>query len=167
MLDCTGSLCIRCCTDVHCTVHQDQRAKAHWKAQVMAGTTAIQRAAQLKRSRKLPKRRYGEPAFVYMNDTVVVWDLRTVLAPALPVVASSSSSSSGAAGAGAPPGIAVASSSSLSSPATLAHYHHAVKLRDAILRKAGKNVYKRGLRSNRQQIRTVIETLYHQSLGRK
>ena len=152
-----------------CTVHQDQRAKARWKAQVLAGTTAIQQAAKLKRSRKLPKRRYGEHAFVYMNDTVVLWDLRTVLAPALPVVASSSSSSSSGA-AGALPGTAVASSSSSShSPAaSLAQYQNAVKLRDAILRKAGKNVYKRGLRSNRKkQIRTVIDTLYHQSLGRK
>lgn len=156
---------------MHCTVHQDQRAKAQWKAQVLAGTTAIQQAAQLKRSRKLPKRRYGEHAFVYMNDTVVLWDLRTVLAPALPVVASSSSSSgtAGATGAaGALPGTAVASSSSSShsTTASLAHYQNAVKLRDAILRKAGKNVYKRGLRSNRQQIRTVIDTLYHQSLGK-
>ena len=158
-----------------CTVHQDQRAKAQWKAQVLAGTTAIQQAAKLKRSRKLPKRRYGEHAFVYMNDTVVLWDLRTVLAPALPVVASSSSSSSsgtaGATGAaGALPGTAVASSSSSShsTTASLAQYQNAVKLRDAILRKAGKNVYKRGLRSNRKkQIRTVIDTLYHQSLGRK
>ena len=154
-----------------CTVHQDQRAKARWKAQVLAGTTAIQQAAKLKRSRKLPKRRYGEHAFVYMNDTVVLWDLRTVLAPALPVVASSSSSSGPAgavAGAGALPGTAVASSSSSPSTADLAHYQNAVKLRDAILRKAGKNVYKRGLRSNRKkQIRTVMETLYHQSLGRK
>ena len=51
---------------------------------MIAGTTEIQVRARHKRARAIPKGRFKERAFRYMNDTVVLWDLRTVLEPSLP-----------------------------------------------------------------------------------
>ena len=84
ILDCTGSLCIRCCTDETCAVHEEQRVKARWKEAVTNGTTKIQLTAKAKRARRIPKGRFKEKEFNYMNDTVVLWDLRTVLEPPPP-----------------------------------------------------------------------------------
>eukprot|EP00536_Pseudo-nitzschia_multiseries_P014545 jgi/Psemu1/262248/estExt_Genewise1Plus.C_7210022 len=75
--DCIGLLCIRCCTDKTCVAHEEQRAKARWKEDVTSGTTEIQQAAKAKRALKLIRGRFRESEFQYINDTVVLWDLRT------------------------------------------------------------------------------------------
>eukprot|EP00537_Pseudo-nitzschia_pungens_P005921 CAMPEP_0172358336 /NCGR_PEP_ID=MMETSP1060-20121228/2659_1 /TAXON_ID=37318 /ORGANISM="Pseudo-nitzschia pungens, Strain cf. cingulata" /LENGTH=1040 /DNA_ID=CAMNT_0013079501 /DNA_START=152 /DNA_END=3275 /DNA_ORIENTATION=- len=82
--DCIGLLCIRCCTDKTCVAHEEQRAKTRWKVDVTSGTTQIQQAAKTKRARKLVRGRFRESEFQYINDTVVLWDLRTVLEPEPP-----------------------------------------------------------------------------------
>jgi len=77
---CIQNLCVKCCTDDKCDVHKEQREKAAWKEQVMNGTTDVQKEAQWKRSRMIPRhpRRslFRETNFKYLGDTVIVWDLR-------------------------------------------------------------------------------------------
>ena len=46
----------------------------------MSGTTWIQELVKDKRSKLLPKRRFREPGFTYLGDTVVVWNVRDYLA---------------------------------------------------------------------------------------
>jgi len=83
--DCMGSLCIRCCLDDTCSVHKEQRAKTLWKESVMNGTSEIQLLAKAKRLRAIPKKRFKEIEFKYMNDTVLLWDLRSVVQPSYPL----------------------------------------------------------------------------------
>ena len=42
----------------------------------MNGTTEVQLQAKLKRSKIILPKRFKEPNFKYMGDTVVVWDIR-------------------------------------------------------------------------------------------
>jgi hypothetical protein len=88
ILGCTRNLCIKCCSDDDCLVHQEQRQKVGWKHQVMTGTTPLQQRAQWKRSQvikinnsnhKKQKSFLKEPNFKYIGDTVVVWDIRQYL----------------------------------------------------------------------------------------
>mmetsp|Transcript_16451 Transcript_16451/g.35821 ORF Transcript_16451/g.35821 Transcript_16451/m.35821 type:complete len:274 (+) Transcript_16451:111-932(+) len=160
--DCTGSLCIRCCTDETCAVHKEQRAKAEWKKAVVLGTTEFQRAAKTKRARKIPKGRFKEEEFQYMNDTVVLWDLRSVLEPsprrwqqqcqhqqALPLPSSTQAPrvETGtptrlASSDGVTPAIAIATTTTptpLVSASANAEYQNDVKVRDEILRRSRKN----------------------------
>lgn len=76
---CIQSLCNKCCIDDNCTVHREQREKAAWKDSVMKGTSDVQQKANLKRSKIILAKRFKEPHFKYMGDTVVIWDLRTCL----------------------------------------------------------------------------------------
>lgn len=135
--NCTGLLCIRCCTDVNCVVHEEQRAKARWKERVMAGTTEIQILADKKRKQKIPMGRFHETEFKYLNDTVILWDLNTFMNPTLPTKTVVSD---------------------------VAKYKQNIKIRDEILRKSSKNIYEKGVRSNRKRIRGIIDDLYQKSL---
>jgi hypothetical protein len=46
----------------------------------MNGTTDLQLQAKLKRSKIILPKRFKEPNFKYMGDTVVVWDMRQCFA---------------------------------------------------------------------------------------
>lgn len=80
ILGCTQSVCIKCCTDENCAVHKEQRERTAWRELVMAGNTDLQRAARNRRGQLIPKGRFRETNFVYMRDTVVIWDLHQFMA---------------------------------------------------------------------------------------
>jgi hypothetical protein len=63
-----------------CEVHKEQREQNEWKGQILAGRTWIQEDARSKRKMLLSQRRFREPGFVYMGDTVVIWNLREYMA---------------------------------------------------------------------------------------
>mmetsp|Transcript_6428 Transcript_6428/g.13277 ORF Transcript_6428/g.13277 Transcript_6428/m.13277 type:complete len:228 (+) Transcript_6428:59-742(+) len=164
--DCTGKLCIRCCTDGNCLVHQEQRARARWKEAVMEGTTDIQVRAKNKRSRTIPKGRFRERAFRYMNDTVVLWDLRSVLEPTQHSQAVLPLSQAQATTNPTP-------SSSVSS-AAFAQYQNDLKVKEEILRRSRKNnqssldsktKLRRNYRTTKKRFRSVMENLYQDSLN--
>jgi len=200
--DCTGSFCIRCCQDYEtCFVHKEQRAKTQWKESVMNGTSDIQILAKTKRLRAIPPKRFKEKEFKYMNDTVLLWDLRSVLQPSyplptpttiittapttttvtillpspLPSTSTTTNSNSTTTSNNSTPTPATATATAATttivyvppSSELIAKYHNDSKIKDDILRKSGKNIFHKGVRSgNRKRgIRhTVIEKLYQQSL---
>merc|ERR1712238_98954 len=139
-------------------------------------------------------KRFKEKEFKYMNDTVLLWDLRSVLQPSyplptpttitttapttttillpspLPLPSTSTTTNSNS---------TTTSSSSSSTPTTttivyvppsselIAKYHNDSKIKDDILRKSGKNIFHKGVRSGNRKTgirHTVIEQLYQQSL---
>lgn len=170
--DCTGSLCIRCCTDETCAVHEEQRSKARWKQAVIDGKTDIQAAARIKRGRKIPKGRFKEDQFRYMHDTVVLWDLKSALEPTPPHEGDSTMAASTAAAA-------IVGQSVLPSGAANgnADYNAALKIRDEILRRSRKNndsratstttqykAARRNYRGTKHRFRRVMENLYQKSL---
>ena len=61
-------------------MHQEQRAQALFRDQVLQGKAPIQLALQEKRSKGVAKGRFREPGFRYMGDTVIIWSLREYLA---------------------------------------------------------------------------------------
>jgi hypothetical protein len=79
---CTQTACLHCCDDVDgCISHQKPRAQAHFKEQILAGTTLVQQEANAKRKLQLcapskGKFFFREPGFKYQGDTVVIWDVR-------------------------------------------------------------------------------------------
>ena len=80
MIGCTESACIACCEDAECEAHKEARQQTLWNKQILSGTTWIQELVKDKRSKLLPKRRFREPGFTYLGDTVVVWNVRDYLA---------------------------------------------------------------------------------------
>jgi hypothetical protein len=46
----------------------------------MAGNTTVQKAALDKRGKLIPKGRFREGNFLYLGDTVVIWDLQQCMA---------------------------------------------------------------------------------------
>merc|ERR1712238_380456 len=139
-------------------------------------------------------KRFKEKEFKYMNDTVLLWDLRSVLQPSYPLPTPTTITTT------APTTTTVTillpsplpststttnsnstttSSSSSSTPTTttivyvppsselIAKYHNDSKIKDDILRKSGKNIFHKGVRSGNRKTgirHTVIEQLYQQSL---
>jgi hypothetical protein len=188
-IDCTGGLCIRCCTDKNCAVHEEQRAKARWKEAVIEGTTEIQLRARHKRARAIPKGRFKERAFRYMNDTVVLWDLRTVLEPSLPEQQQRRHQQSSAPVVVPPRDgeprektpttttAATATNFASVSATAMAQYQNDLKTREEILRRSRKNnhssskvgdtktkVVRRNYRGTKKRFQSVMEDLYQQSL---
>eukprot|EP00536_Pseudo-nitzschia_multiseries_P006581 jgi/Psemu1/286557/fgenesh1_pg.142_\ len=181
--DCTGSLCIRCCTDDTCAVHQEQKARARWREAVTNGTTEIQREARIKKARKIPRGRFKEEAFSYMNDTVVLWDLRTVLNPSpppqqqhpQPLATTASASTPGAEAATTLP----ASNSASTSASTSAAYQNEVRVKDEILRRSRRKhsapraggapdrstATRRNYSGTKKRFRRLMEDLYQRSLA--
>jgi hypothetical protein len=51
------------------------KEKQQWKEQVLAGTTDIQKQAREKRQLLLCKKRFREPGFKYVGDTVMIWNI--------------------------------------------------------------------------------------------
>lgn len=74
-IGCTQSACLACCEDTTCVTHNEVREHAHWKEQVLAGTTPQQLIAKEKRSKAIPPGRFKEQDFSYLGDSVVLWDL--------------------------------------------------------------------------------------------
>lgn len=168
--DCTGNLCIRCCTDENCVVHQEQRARAKWKEDVIAGITEIQQKAKHKRARAIPKKRFKEAAFRYMNDTVVLWDMRTVLEPSPPLQQSNDEQQTTT----TTTFTTATTTTSSSSSAAMARYQSDLKVREEILRRSRKNNeshhgsattnLRRNYCGTKKRFRSVMENLYQGSL---
>lgn len=73
---CTMRCCVTCCDDTACEVHMKSKEQKAWKESVLAGTTDIQkRAAELRRRRLVPGT-FRESLFLYVGDSVVLWNLR-------------------------------------------------------------------------------------------
>ena len=144
----------------------------------MEGTTEIQRKAKHKRARAIPKGRFKEKAFKYMNDTVVLWDLKTVLDPSLPQqqVSSSVDHSPTKDNKRGSTTVALTSNSASTasvSAAVMAQYQHDLKVKEEILRRSRKNnqsslevktKLRRNYRGTRKRFRSVMERLYQKSL---
>ncbi|VEU34742.1 unnamed protein product [Pseudo-nitzschia multistriata] len=176
--DCTGSLCIRCCTDETCTVHNEQRAKLAWKKAVTLGTTDLQKEARAKRARKIPKGRFKEEEFSYMHDTVVLWDLRSVLEPAPP--RQNQAPSGASRGQLALPSAATTTTATAQASASAgAEYLNQCKVREEILRRSRKNnsaaaavegrpeatKVRRNYKGTKKRFRRLMEDLYQRSLA--
>jgi hypothetical protein len=163
----------------------------------MNGTTDIQQKAKYKKFRAIPKGRFKEIEFKYMNDTVVLFDLRTLLEPSLPSSQSQSQKESTTSieqqnngpsltspsllpsvdGASSGAGNNTASSSTTvtnfacasASASDIAKYNNDIKIKDEILRKSRKNAYiydeRGGVRSNRKNIRNIIDNLYQKKFA--
>jgi hypothetical protein len=150
-------MCAKCCTDTKCEIHEQQRQKAIWKENVLQGKTDIQLAAAEKRRLKLPKGRFKEPAFRYLGDTVIIWDIRQCLLPEqFPKQQQSSSSCN-------------FTSSSLGG---MEQHQQSSSMNSTVVEEILNRARKRNrltqhnkvLRNNKKRFRRVIEDLYHQSL---
>jgi hypothetical protein len=75
-LGCGQNACLACCVDMQCEVHKESRDLAKWREMVLAGTTSIQQKAKEKRSKLLRRGRFRESEFVYLGDTVMIWNIR-------------------------------------------------------------------------------------------
>jgi hypothetical protein len=72
---CVMACCVQCCDDETCEKHLQIKEKQRWKEQVLAGTTELQKQAREKRQLLLYKKRFREPGFKYVGDTVVIWNI--------------------------------------------------------------------------------------------
>ena len=141
----------------------------------MNGTTDIQQEAKYKRLRAIPKGRFKEIEFKYMNDTVVLFDLRTLLEPSLPSQSQKESTTSieqnnGSSSLASPSLLPSVDGASVSASASdIAKYNNDIKIKDEILRKSRKNAYvydeRGGVRSNRKNIRNIIDNLYRKKFA--
>jgi len=183
--DCTGKLCIRCCQDTNCKVHQELKAKQQWKEDVMNGTTDIQLQAKQKRRKAIPKGRFKEKAFRYMNDTVVIWDLQTTLNPTLAISSQNSLPKQSLPSQLSSPATnhhhhpTTTSSSSTTSSTLLKQYQNDLKIKEEILRRSRKNNqttaysqnphqqnyrrYKRNYRYTSKRFRSIVQDLYQKT----
>ena len=144
----------------------------------MNGTTDIQQKAKYKKLRAIPKGRFKEIEFKYMNDTVVLFDLRTLLEPSLPSQSQKESQKESTTSIEQNNGSSLASPSLLpsvdgasvsASASDIAKYNNDIKIKDEILRKSRKNAYvydeRGGVRSNRKNIRNIIDNLYRKKFA--
>ena len=144
----------------------------------MNGTTDIQQEAKYKRLRAIPKGRFKEIEFKYMNDTVVLFDLRTLLEPSLPSQSQKESQKESTTSIEQNNGSSLASPSLLpsvdgasvsASASDIAKYNNDIKIKEEILRKSRKNAYvydeRGGVRSNRKNIRNIIDNLYRKKFA--
>jgi hypothetical protein len=163
-------MCFKCCTDISCSSHKQQRERATWKTQVLNGTTDIQLAAKEKRRKRLPKGRFKEPGFVYLGDTVVIWDIRQCL-----LTSSTSSTTSPAASSSSATDADSFTKSGQSTASGNTGSNNNKRMKNSvvedILSRARKRTRaqrhdngQRVLRNNRKRFRHVIEDLYKQNL---
>lgn len=73
---CTMQCCVTCCNDSVCEVHMKLKEQKVWKKSVLAGTTDVQKQAALLRKRRLAPGTFREPLFMYVGDSIVLWNLR-------------------------------------------------------------------------------------------
>ena len=76
LTDCTDSSCLLCCRDDRCVVHKEIRAKAQWKQDVLNRCTPIHRMAKSKKSQQIRDGAFREKGFVYMGQTIQIWNIR-------------------------------------------------------------------------------------------
>ena len=154
----------------------------------MNGLTDIQLQAKQKRRKAIPKGRFKEKAFRYMNDTVVIWDLQTTLNPTLAISSQNSLPKQPAlpsqllsptANHHHHPTTTSSSSSTISSSTLLKQYQNDLKIKEEILRRSRKNNqttaysqnphqqnyrrYKRNYRYTSKRFRSILQDLYQKA----
>lgn len=67
--------CLSCCSDRECSSHKEARQQAEWRELVLKGATPIQRMAAKKRSTAVLPGAFREPGFIYMNQTIQIWNI--------------------------------------------------------------------------------------------
>jgi hypothetical protein len=73
-LACIHSACLACCSDLQCKGHREARENAQWKEAVLTGTTDIHIKAKSKRASAVLPGSFREPGFLYLNQTITLWD---------------------------------------------------------------------------------------------
>lgn len=78
---CSQLACIKCCTDVDgCEGHRALREEKRRQDEILAGTSAVNvRAAKQRKMTVTPGAFPGEPAFRYLQESLIVWDCRQYL----------------------------------------------------------------------------------------
>lgn len=78
---CSQLACIKCCTDIDgCEGHRALREEKRRQDEILAGTSAVNvRAAKQRKMAVTPGAFPGEPAFRYLQESLVVWDCRQYL----------------------------------------------------------------------------------------
>ena len=77
---CSQSACIACCSDLQCEGHREARENAQWKEAVLKGTTDVQKRAKAKRASAILPGTFREPGFLFMNQTITIWDREQFMA---------------------------------------------------------------------------------------
>jgi len=77
---CTQQACIKCCTDNQCEGHREQREKDREKELIMEGKHPLQILANQQRASAVKPGAYHEPAFRYLGETILIWDLGQYMA---------------------------------------------------------------------------------------
>ena len=73
---CTVRCCVTCCNDNACDVHMKVKEQKAWKESVLVGSTDVQKQAALLRKRRLAPGTFHEPLFMYVGDSIVLWNIR-------------------------------------------------------------------------------------------
>lgn len=78
---CSQLACIKCCTDIDgCEGHRALREEKRRQDEILAGTSAVNvRAAKQRKMTVTPGAFPGEPAFRYLQESLIVWDCRQYL----------------------------------------------------------------------------------------
>jgi len=73
---CTQQACLKCCTDLDCEGHREQREKEREKESIINATHPIQIQAQKLRLSAVKPGLFHESAFRYLGETLLIWDVR-------------------------------------------------------------------------------------------
>jgi len=78
---CSQLACMKCCTDIDgCEGHRAMREEKRRQEEILDGTSAVNvRAAKQRRMTVTPGAFPGEPAFRYLQESLIVWDCRQYL----------------------------------------------------------------------------------------
>ena len=76
---CPLTACLACCTIDECIVHQKSKEKAHFRSQVLSSTTLAQQLWRQVQAQSVSKKRFREPAFQHVSDTLTIWNVRQFL----------------------------------------------------------------------------------------
>ena len=78
---CSQLACIKCCDDEECEGHRATREEKKKQDEIMAGTSNINKiAAKQRKCAVKPGAFPGEPAFHYLNESILIWDTKAYLA---------------------------------------------------------------------------------------
>jgi len=72
---CSSRACLKCCIDENCEGHSSLRKSLQSKETLLNSETPDNKLATYLREEKLKKGKFAEPAFMYHNDVVRIWDL--------------------------------------------------------------------------------------------